>query len=404
MNSVVVTPTPENSAIAEVGLDEEPPGTKPPPATPPVLHPQSGPSVMLPTLCMRPPRGIVVLYSQTERLDQAEGRDILADLETIATARAVAQVLEQYTNLDVHLLSASQHVERKLGPFPPEDYLVFNLFEGVDGLIGEDGDNLLDEEARAARVLQERGYRFTGADVHALSLALNKAQTKALLEKDGILTPPWRVFAHPDEVSETTLSGLNFPLIVKPVAEDSSLGVDIDAVVTSMCSLRERVAYVTARYRQPALVETFIDGREFNVGLWGNPPQVLPLAEVDLSALGEAQKRIVSFAAKWEESSFEYLHTPVTCPAVVSEELAARIRETALRAWGITGCRCGYARIDMRVQSGQVYVLEINPNPSIAPDAGFARAARAAGLDYAQMILHILSLVGEDLHVHNSPS
>ncbi|MEM4724937.1 MAG: ATP-grasp domain-containing protein, partial [Candidatus Hadarchaeum sp.] len=275
------------------------------------------------------------------------------------------------------------------------------LFEGLDIVTKTESDYARDEEARAAFTLQELGYRFTGADGYTLALALNKAEAKAALQRSGVLTPPWRVFAHPDEVCANNLGSLTFPVIVKPVAEDSSLGIDANAVVSDLPSLRARVAYLIERYCQHVLVESFIDGREFNISIWDSPPQVLPLAEVDLSALGSPEKRIVSFAAKWEEASFEYTHTPVICPAVVSEELAECIRDTALRAWEAVGGQRGYGRVDMRVREKEVYVLEVNPNPSLAPDAGFARAALAAGFDYAHMILKILSFVVEDAFVNN---
>ena len=407
MKTAVPIPTAEKSTLAGSTPDEEPPGTKPPPFVSASADVQAVSQSVVqsvvphPTYVLRPLRGIVVLYSQNEQVGKANSEDILADLETIATANAVAQVLQQHTNLGVHLLPASQHVESKLGRYPPGDYLVFNLFEGVDGLVGENGAGLADEEARTAFVLKELGYRFTGAHGHTLALAVNKAQTKALLASGGVLTPPWRVFGHPDEVSHSTLGNLGFPLMVKPVAEDSSLAIDPEAVAIDLDSLRARVAYIVEQYHQHALVESFIDGREFNVAIWGDPPQVLPLAEVDLSAFRDPRERIVSFAAKWHETSFEYHHTPVTCPAIVSDSLAARIRATALRCWELTEC-CGYARVDMRVQDGEIYVLEVNPNPSIAADAGFARAAKAAGFDYPQMILNILSFLGEDIRAHCS--
>jgi D-alanine-D-alanine ligase len=406
---VGTTTKPESTSVADSCLEEEPPGSRPlaAEASCPVLASQelqilcqSPPDslILQPTLRTRSPRGVVVLYSQAEKTGTAKDRDVLADLETIHTAQAVAGALQHSTDIEVHLVPASRCVEAKLAPYPPSDYVVFNLFEGLDGA------RALDDEARTACVLEELGYRSTGADGHALALALNKAQAKAALAQRGILTPPWRVFAHADEVSAGAVEHLTFPVIVKPVAEDSSLGIDANAVVTELHSLRSRVGYITRHYRQSALVECFIDGREFNVALWGDPPQVLPLAEVELSALGNRLRRIVSFAAKWEESSFEYTHTPVTCPAVVADDLAARIGDTALRAWEIIGSHNGYGRVDMRVQGEMVYVLEVNPNPSIASDAGFARAARAAGFDYTRMVLRILSLIGVDLGVRDSAS
>lgn len=386
MNSSAAPPSSEQSPPARDRRNEAPLDEEPPPCN---------------ATC-GPARGILVLYSRSDAPGQLAPREALADAETVTTAQAVFEVLRQHTAVDVQLVAAAQHVERRLKAFPPQDYVVFNLFEGVDGLVREDADDPLDEEARTALTLKELGYRFTGADDRTLALAVNKGQAKAALAAGGVLTPPWRVFTCGDEVSEASLAGVPFPVIVKPVAEDSSLGIDDNAVVSGLATLRARVAHITTGYRQSALVEAFIDGREINVALWGDPPQVLPLAEVSLSDLGAPEKRIVSFAAKWEEDSFDYQHTPVTCPAQLPEALAERIRATALRAWQITGCRGGYARVDMRVCGEEVYVLEVNPNPSIAPDAGFARCARAAGFDYPHMILHILSMIGEDLHVHHS--
>ena len=133
-------------------------------------------------------------------------------------------------------------------------------------------------------------------------------------------------------------------------------------------------------------------GREFNVGLWGEPPEVLPLAEIDFSAFSDPLARIVTFAAKWEEDSFEYVNTPAQCPARVDEPTAERIREVARQAWQAIGCR-GYARVDIRMdEAGTPYVVEVNCNPDISPDAGFFRAARAAGYSYQQMAERILLL------------
>lgn len=347
-------------------------------------------------------RGIVVLYSAADESQAIVSRDVLADLETIATAEAVAQVLRQHTGLPVHLLPAARDVETKLHAYPPEDYVIFNLFEGLVDQVPDETTDSLDEEARTAFALEALGYRFTGADGRALDLALDKGRAKRVLQEGGVLTPAWRVFARGEGVSHSTLGSLAFPLIVKPLTEDSSLAIDDNAVVTDLEQLQARVRYVMDQYRQPVLVEEFIEGREFNVSVWGNPPEVLPLAEVDLTALGDPLKRIVSFAAKWEEGSFAYEHTPVTCPADVAPTLAERIRSTALRAWTLVCGHRGYGRVDMRTRGEEVYVLEVNPNPSLAADAGFARAAQAAGLDYAHMILKILSFALEERGVHHT--
>ncbi len=347
--------------------------------------------------------GVVVLYSAVDRPAGAATGDVLADLETTAVANEVALILRKHTRLEVHLLPAAHHVADKLGPYPPDRYVIFNLFEGLDNLVGEDGLPLPDQEAPTALALEALGYRFTGADGRALALALDKAATKKVLAAGGVLTPRWRVLAYADEVSASAVRDLTFPLIVKPLAEDSSLAIDSHAVVTDLDGLRERVRYVVETYHQPVLAEEFIDGREINAAVWGNPPEVLPLAEIDLSALGDPTRRIVTFSAKWEEGSFEYAHTPAICPAVLAPELESRIRHTVLQAWELVTHNRGYGRVDMRVRGDQVYVLEVNPNPSIASDAGFARSARAAGVEFDQMILKILSFVTEVPFADHSP-
>lgn len=334
------------------------------------------------------PPGVVVLYNRSERLVKGEPRDLLAERGVIACAHAVAEALEE-AGYRVAVVPFSTDVEMVLAPYPPGEWVIFNLGEGLEGR--------LFEEARIAWALEAMGYRFTGSPGEAIARSTHKARAKALLSAAGVPTPPWQVFHQPAEVDEWRAGGcrfppLNFPLIVKPVAEDASIGVGSEAVVHTPEELRKRVSYVLERYRQAALVEQFIAGREFNISLWGDPPEVLPLAEVDFSAFEDPFRRIVSFAAKWEVNSFEYQNTPVICPAWVDPMLESRITEAALQAWAAIGC-CGYARVDMRIaEDGVPYVVEVNCNPDLSPDAGFFRAARAAGYDYTGMVVRILEL------------
>jgi D-alanine-D-alanine ligase len=328
------------------------------------------------------PPGVVVLYNASENLIKGEPRDMLAEQGVVVCAQAVADSLRR-AGYRVVQLPIHTDVELALAPYPPTRWAVFNLGEGLDGR--------LFEEARIAWALDAMGYRFTGSGGDALARSGHKVQAKALLAASGVDTPPWWLFRHPDEV-EAVAADLSFPLIVKPVAEDASIGVGPEAVVHTGRALRERVAYVVERYRQVALAEVFVAGREFNIALWGDPPEVLPLAEIDFSAFADPYARIVSFEAKWEVESFEYRHTPVFCPALVDTDLAIRITDAAQRAWTAIGCQ-GYARVDMRVSDeGIPYVLEVNCNPDISPDAGFYRAAREAGHSYEDMVVQILEL------------
>ena len=329
------------------------------------------------------PPGVVVLYNHSQGLLKGEPGDLLAEQGVIACAHAVAQALDAAGHR-VELVPIHVDVELALAPYSPLDWAVFNLGEGLEGR--------LFEEARTAWALEAMGYSFTGSAGDAIARSTHKGRAKALLVAAGVPTPPWQVFFHPSEVKEANLVALPFPLIVKPVAEDASLGVGPDAVVHTMDALRERVTYVVECYRQAALAEQFIVGREFNISLWGDLPEVLPLAQIDFSAFADPYQQIVSFAAKWEEDSFAYHHTPVVCPARVAPELRDRIITAAKRAWRAMGCR-GYARTDMRVAAdGTPYVVEVNCNPDISPGAGFYRAAQAAGYDYAGMVTQILKL------------
>ncbi len=338
------------------------------------------------------PSSIVVLYNQSTELVRGQQRDLLADEGVIACAQAIADALRA-AGYRVAQVPIRTTVEQALAPYPPTRWVIFNLGEGLGGR--------LFEEARIAWAIEAMGYRFTGASGDAIANSVHKARAKAILAANGVATPPWWVFDNPKEVNARPAAALPFPLIVKPVAEDASIGVDADAVVHDRQALRNRVAYVVKHYRQAAMAEAFIAGREFNVGLWGDPPEVLPLAEIDFSAIPDPFSQVITYAAKWEADSFEYNHTPVVCPAVVDAELATRIVSTARRAWEAIGCR-GYARVDMRVSAeGVPYVLEVNCNPDLSPDAGFFREARVAGYTYQDMAVRILKLARGATYVVN---
>jgi ribosomal protein S18 acetylase RimI-like enzyme len=184
------------------------------------------------------------------------------------------------------------------------------------------------------------------------------------------------------------------PLIVKPLRTDASEGIDATSVIHEGGA--DRVAAVARRiheqFGQPALAEQFIDGREVNVSLIERDGSlaVLPLAEIDFSAFAPSQPRIVDYAAKWIEDSFAYRNTPRRIPAALDETVACRVRECARAAWNALGCR-DYVRVDIRVDAqGTPFVIEVNANPDISPDAGFAAALAAGGLSFADFVLCLL--------------
>ncbi len=325
---------------------------------------------------------VLILYNQVDSVAKGEARDLISGQGVALAAAAVEQALRP--KHEVVCVPVYYDLLEVLSDYDPSEWVVFNLLEGLG--------NRADLEPEAAAILGRLGYRYTGASPETLALCLDKSRTKGVLESHGIPTPAYQVYDDGNvEVS------ILLPAIVKPVAEDASLGIDDEAVVTTLDQLRDRVRYVLDTYREPALVEEFIKGREVNVALWGNDrPECLPLAEIDYSGIADPLRRICSYAAKWEPEEEEYRLTPVTCPATVDGHLAERIRSVAIAAYEALKCR-GYARVDMRVRDGHPYVLEINPNPDLSPDAGFARAALAAGYSYPEMVERIVYLTGEQL-------
>jgi D-alanine-D-alanine ligase len=180
---------------------------------------------------------------------------------------------------------------------------------------------------------------------------------------------------------------LAFPLIVKPAREDGSAGIWGKSVVHDEASLRERVAELLNLFKAPVLVEQYMDGREFNVALLGYPQaRVLPLQEIDFSNLPPEQPRIVSYDAKWNTGSIEDLGTQPVMHPDVPPATAARMRKAATEACRAVGVR-DYGRVDIRLSpSGVPYVIDVNPNCDLSPDAGYARAAQSVGIDYPALL------------------
>ncbi len=324
---------------------------------------------------------ILVLYTQAEKVIKGEPGDLFCDQETAAAARAVSSALAGL-GYRVACAGVTGNVAQALGTYSPREWVVFNLCESLDG------DSAL--EATVPPVLEERGFAYTGSSGPVLAACLNKASVKARLLAAGLRTPRYAVLSSPDDACSVPL-----PAIAKPVAEDASLGITFDSVAREAAALRARVAYILERYRQPALVEEFIPGREFSVGVWGNnPPEPLPPCETLYLDIPDPLQRLQTYDAKWVETSFAYEHTPVVCPAEVGPELRGALVQSALAAYRIMGCR-DYARVDMRERDGVPYILEINPNPAIAPYGSMAKAARVCGLEYAQLVERIAKFAQE---------
>jgi D-alanine-D-alanine ligase len=259
-----------------------------------------------------------------------------------------------------------------LEDFDPAECIIFNWCESLPGL----GHS----EWLAAKRLEMLGYTFTGADSETLALSQDKFRVKVLLDQALIPTPAWHIFHTPDPADWKS-----FPAIVKPMNEHSSAGITPEAVVLNKTELRNRIAYILRTYQQPALVEEFIDGREFHVSVWGNDNlTVLPPAEMDFSFFTDVKDRLCTYDSKFLPGSRHYEKIETLLPAPLTEEEVKSLNLVCENAYRAMGCR-DYARMDIRLLNGVFYVLDVNPNADISSDASMACSAEAAGVNYGQM-------------------
>lgn len=254
--------------------------------------------------------------------------------------------------------------------------IAFNIAEGLPGP---------GREAQAPAMCEMAGVPHTGSGVLTLALGLNKAMTKRVLLQHGIATPAFRVIP-PDTTAST--AGLRFPLFVKPVREGSSMGISPRSVVRTPEELAAQVNSIHAAYNQPALVEEFLEGREFTIGILGNAePTVLPITEINYAALPAGYPPVYTYQFKkeWEDDRL------YPCPAQVDGALERALKDTALATYRAVNC-LDVGRVDLRLDAAGVpHVLEINPLPGMAP--GFSdlpRQADAAGMTYPELVRTIL--------------
>jgi D-alanine-D-alanine ligase len=260
--------------------------------------------------------------------------------------------------------------------------LIFNLTESYAG------DDTKDMHLAAYLELLDKPY--TGADPHGLYLAQDKSLAKKVFAFHRIRTPYFAV-SYKGRLGHA--HDIEFPLIVKPLSEDGSIGIDASSVVESVKELMEKIHYIHAEFDSPALIEEYIEGREIYAAILGETtPEALPLVELDLSKLPNGTPKIASGDVKWEKDSEVYRRARARVVDDLDEKLVEKIQERALAAYRALKLR-DYGRVDLRLtDKGEIFVLEANPNPWLSSGAEFAMAARASGRTYNDMMRDIVDL------------
>jgi D-alanine-D-alanine ligase len=333
---------------------------------------------------------ITLLHNaDADALEEDPGREARADVERVAAELARALGKAGY---EVGVLRVGPNPADIVAPLSSGTTdLVLNLCESIGG----DARG----EMAVPALLDLLRLPYSGSGALALGLALHKDKAKELLVARGVPTPPFRVI---ERLAQLEHLNLPFPLIVKPSREDASVGVDFDSVAQDERSLKDAVRRVLRSFKQPALVEQFVPGREVYVSLLGNAPRTaLPLSEIRFGEAFSGRPHIVSYRAKWEPSSPECIDSP-SVPCTLPRELEGRVVDTALAAFEALGCR-DYGRVDLRLsEDGRPWVIDINPNCDLHPEAGFARSAAAAGIEYSALALRLVDVALERTHGHPS--
>lgn len=307
------------------------------------------------------------------------GDDTFAEFDAPSTVEAIRSALLNYCD-SVEVVEADEEAYERLrrGDFD----FAFNIAEGIRG------------EAREAQIpamLEMLGIPYSGSGVTTLAITLDKRRTKEVLLANGIRTPRFQLLRRADELRPD----LDFPLFLKPNGEGSSRGITARSLVREVEELEAVAGEMMAKYRQPVLVEEYLTGREFTVGLLGNPPEVLPVVEVGFEGLPAGAPRFDCYEVKWIYDSLEAGFDTTVCPADLDEDLRSRIERAATESFEALEVR-DLCRLDLRLDAdGEPSVFDVNALPGLIPDPAensrFPKAAYAAGYSYEGLIGKIFS-------------
>ena len=316
---------------------------------------------------------VILLYNLDPSWNSHEKKEVT--LLSSQLGQAVSDIGHPTTLVPV----SDSDLTAALRPFDPLSHIVLNWCDNIPAVPKS--------ESRVPQILESLGFAFTGADASALTLAQHKRAMKEILSESGIPTPAWRLYDRPEADGWK-----QFPSIVKAAEEHCSEGLTRESVVMNEAELCARIAYVQETFKQPALVEDFIDGREFHVSLWGNGViDMLPPAEMDFSQFKDVHDRLCTYESKFVPGSAHYEGIHTLLPAPLGAEELRTLKRVCRAAYRAIGCR-DYGRIDLRIRDGVFYVLDVNPNADISADASLACAAELAGYSYGETGSRIVRL------------
>lgn len=307
--------------------------------------------------------------------------DEFAEWDTWETINAVKDAIACYNN--VTLIEANEEAYNKFRNVKPD--IVFNIAEGAFGV---------SREAQIPAMLDMLQIPYTGSDALTLAICLDKARTKEILSYYKVATAKFFVA---DKIEDAENQNLEYPLMVKPISEGSGKGIFASSFVHNKEELKREIKRITSEYNQSALVEEFLSGREFTVAMLGNngDVRVLPAIEIRFDKYPAGVKPLYSYEAKWILDTKESDFNVFDCPAKLDTELEKKVNKICLETYRVLKCR-DWSRIDLRLDKyGEPSIIEINPLPGIMPDptenSSFPKAARAAGINYNDMINTVLA-------------
>jgi len=305
--------------------------------------------------------------------------DLLAECDSDETIQAIQNSLEE--KFQVFPIESDENAYEELRQLKPD--LVFNIAERLLGP---------NRESHIPALCEMLSIPYTGSDPLTLGICLNKSRAKEILSYHRIANPAFWTAESINDIPED----IPLPVIIKPLYEGSSKGVKNNSVVWSRQGLTEKVQEVIATYKQPVIIEQFLGGLEFTVGILGNYPnlEILPIVAIDHSQLPEGAVPIYSYEAKWIWDTVEKPLKIFTCPADIPESLETEIRDLVKQTCKVLAIR-DWARIDIRCdEEGKPHILEVNPLPGVLPkeeeNSCLPKAARTAGYTYSQLIQRVV--------------